>query len=76
MDAALRQDDGFGGQADLVYEMLVRGHRGLDDEESAALNARLVLILAHEVGEPGILAEAIRVALKTLRPRKSGSQID
>ena len=68
MAARLRQDDGFAGRADAVYAMLVRAHDGLDEAESAALNARLVLILAHEVGDPDLLAEAVALARRTLRP--------
>ncbi|KMO30923.1 DUF2783 domain-containing protein [Methylobacterium aquaticum] len=67
MTAGLRQEDGFAGQADAVYESLVEAHRSLSDEESAALNARLVLILAHEVGDPAVLAQAIALARRSLR---------
>ncbi|TGE00610.1 DUF2783 domain-containing protein [Methylobacterium nonmethylotrophicum] len=67
MTGLLRRDDGFSGRADDVYESLIRAHQGLSDEESAALNARLVLILAHEVGDPAVLAEAIALAQRTLR---------
>ncbi|SFU47833.1 Protein of unknown function [Methylobacterium sp. 174MFSha1.1] len=66
MTARLRQDDGFAGRADEVYETLIRAHHGLSDEDSAALNARLVLILAHEVGDPAVLAEAIALARRSL----------
>jgi hypothetical protein len=68
MTALLRQGDGFAGRADEVYESLIRAHHALSDEESAALNARLVLILAHEVGDPGVLAQAIALARTSLRP--------
>ena len=36
--------------ADLFYENLLDTHRGLTREQSEALNARLVLILANELG--------------------------
>ncbi len=68
MTALLRQDDGFAGRADEVYESLIRAHHGLSDAESAALNARLVLILAHEVGDPAVLAQAVALARTSLRP--------
>ncbi|MBY0295312.1 MAG: DUF2783 domain-containing protein [Methylobacterium sp.] len=68
MPTRLRRDDGFAGAADAVYAALIRAHEGLSDAQSAALNARLVLILAHEVGDPAILAEAIALARGTLRP--------
>ncbi len=36
--------------ADTFYEQLLDAHAGLSREESEALNARLVLLLANEVG--------------------------
>lgn len=60
--SGLRRDDGFGGRGDEVYELLIAAHRGLSDEQSAALAARLVLLLANQVGDPGIVAEAIEAA--------------
>ncbi|KMO44837.1 hypothetical protein VQ03_01060 [Methylobacterium tarhaniae] len=68
MTASLRQGDGFAGRADAVYETLIRAHQTLSDEESAALNARLVLILANEVGDPAVLEQAIALARRSLRP--------
>jgi hypothetical protein len=47
---------------DRAYRMLIDAHRGLSDEESAALNTRLVLILANHVGDEQALAEAIALA--------------
>ncbi len=47
---------------DAAYRMLVEAHRGLSDEESAALNTRLVLILANQVGDASLLADAIALA--------------
>ncbi len=47
---------------DLAYQALIDAHRGLSDEESAALNTRLVLILANHVGDHEVLAEAIALA--------------
>lgn len=47
---------------DAAYRMLIEAHRGLSDEASAALNARLVLILANQVGDLGVLQEAVRLA--------------
>ncbi len=68
MSALLNREDGFAGQADAVYESLIRAHHALSDEDSAALNARLVLILAHEIGDPAVLAEAIALARRSLGP--------
>lgn len=66
----LRPDDGFAGRADSVYEMLLRAHQGLDDERSAALDARLVLILANQIGDERVLAAAIRAARDSLGDRE------
>lgn len=68
--AELRREDGFAGRGDDVYEALLRAHEGLGDEESAALNARLVLILANQIGDPAVLAEAFAAARAGLPGRE------
>jgi hypothetical protein len=57
----LRIDSAF-ADPDAAYEALVEAHRGISDEESAALNARLVLVLANHIGDLGVLREAIRLS--------------
>lgn len=47
---------------DAFYEALLAAHRDLSDEESAALNARLVLLLANHVGDIEVLREALEEA--------------
>jgi hypothetical protein len=47
---------------DRAYRMLIEAHRGLTDQESAALNARLILILANQIGDLDVLREAIALA--------------
>ena len=47
---------------DRAYRRLIDAHRGLSDEASAALNTRLVLILANHIGDEEVLAEAIALA--------------
>lgn len=47
---------------DDFYEALIDMHRDLSNEESARVNARLILILANQVGDVGVLTEAIRLA--------------
>lgn len=54
--------DRFAGAGDTVYEMLLVAHEGLSEAESDALNARLVLVLAHAVGDPARVGEAIALA--------------
>jgi hypothetical protein len=48
---------------DAAFRLLVEAHRGLSEVDSAAMNARLVLILANHIGEAGVLVEAIGLAL-------------
>ncbi|MGJ3265669.1 MAG: DUF2783 domain-containing protein [Salinarimonas sp.] len=50
---------------DRAYRALIDAHRGLSDEESAALNTRLVLILANQIGDETVLEEAIALAKET-----------
>ncbi|MCC7321601.1 MAG: DUF2783 domain-containing protein [Rubellimicrobium sp.] len=50
--------------ADGFYAALLAVHKGLDEAESHALNARLVLILANHVGAKAILAEALDLAAR------------
>jgi len=47
---------------DGFYAALIGAHDGLDDDQSAALNARLVLILANHIGDREILDEALEAA--------------
>ena len=47
---------------DDFYEMLIEGHRGLSDEQSELMNARLVLLLANHVGDLRVLREALATA--------------
>ena len=47
---------------DEFYEHLIEAHNGLSDEQSEALNARLILLLANHIGDLKVLREALRVA--------------
>jgi hypothetical protein len=51
---------------DDFYEMLIEAHRGLSDEHSRALNARLILLLANHVGDLRVLSQALAAARKGL----------
>ncbi|MBM2575573.1 DUF2783 domain-containing protein [Jannaschia sp. Os4] len=44
---------------DGFYDELLRAHAGLSDAESAALDARLVLILANHVGDRDVVRQAL-----------------
>jgi hypothetical protein len=52
---ALADPDGF-------YEALLDAHSGLSHDESAAYNARLVLILAHQIGRQEVLMQSLALA--------------
>ena len=54
-------------EADTAYAMLADARRGLDAGEAAALDARLVLILANHIGDLDVLAEAIALAARAGR---------
>lgn len=62
----LRLEDGFAGRGDDVYEALIRAHEGLSDEQSNALNARLVLILANHVGDLEVVRQALALAKRSV----------
>jgi hypothetical protein len=47
---------------DAAFRLLAQAHRDLDAAESAALNARLVLILANQLGDLELLREAVALA--------------
>ena len=51
----LPDPDGF-------YDTLIQAHEGLDDAQSAALNARLILILSNHIGDRKVLDEALAAA--------------
>ena len=52
----LPDPDGF-------YDLLLNAHEGLSEEDSEALNARLILILANHFGD----LDTLRAALETAR---------
>jgi len=61
-DPNIPDPDGF-------YAALVAAHEGLTEAESAELNAKLVLLLANQVGDQQTLIECIAAARKAL-PRR------
>ena len=48
--------------ADSFYEQLLDAHQGLSKDESELLNARLILLLANQVGDAQVLRECIEAA--------------
>ncbi|MBM2322570.1 MULTISPECIES: DUF2783 domain-containing protein [Marivita] len=49
---------------DGFYAELLNAHDGLSDDDSIALNARLLLILANHIGDRAVLTEALAAASK------------
>ena len=47
---------------DDFYESLIETHRDLSDEQSAMVNAKLVLLLSNHIGDISILREAMTIA--------------
>jgi hypothetical protein len=47
---------------DDFYELLIETHRGLSDEASRLVNARLILLLANHIGDLGVLQQALAAA--------------
>jgi hypothetical protein len=47
---------------DDFYEALIEAHQDLPSEQSHALNARLVLLLANHIGSTAVLREALAAA--------------
>lgn len=50
--------------ADDFYQALIDMHHGLSDEQSQAVNARLILLLSNHVGDLSILKQAMAMARK------------
>ena len=48
-------------EADAIFEQLTMLHDGLNDAQSAAANAKLVIVLAQHIGDAEVVAEAVRL---------------
>ena len=64
--ANIPDPDGF-------YAELLALHEGRDENDSQALNARLVLILANHIGDRDVLRQAFESAAATTQPRRPGT---
>ena len=60
-DPNLADPDGF-------YEAWLRAHEGLGEDESNDLNARLVLLLANQIGDAATLKACIDEAARRSSP--------
>lgn len=58
----LRRTDGFAGRGDDFYAALLEAHEGLSAADSAALNSRLILLLANHIGDIDVIRQALRAA--------------
>ncbi len=47
---------------DAFYEALLDAHQGLSQDQSEALNARLILLLANQIGDAEVLSECLAAA--------------
>ncbi|PKO27425.1 MAG: hypothetical protein CVU36_20390 [Betaproteobacteria bacterium HGW-Betaproteobacteria-9] len=54
--------------ADAFYEQLLDAHEGLSRGDSELLNARLILLLANQVGDSRVLSECIEAAREMPTP--------
>ncbi len=48
--------------SDALYAAIIDAHAGLSLQDSAALNARLVLLLANHIGDSSVVREALATA--------------
>ncbi|EIM72493.1 hypothetical protein A33O_19369 [Nitratireductor aquibiodomus RA22] len=62
MDRIEIGQDRLGAAGDDFYAALMAAHEGLSFEESARLNARLVLLLANQVGDLEVIRAVLRAA--------------
>lgn len=53
---------------DGFYQELLAAHEGLSEEETHALNARLVLILCNEIGDREVIRAALELARRSGQP--------
>jgi hypothetical protein len=53
---------------DDFYEALIDTHRDLTDEQSALVNAKLILLLSNHIGDIKILREAMALARADIAP--------
>jgi hypothetical protein len=53
---------------DDFYQELIALHRGLTEEQSALVNAKLILLLANHIGEMDVLRAALAAAREDVAP--------
>jgi hypothetical protein len=65
MEMALSTSSNFANPDD-AFRAIVEAHRGLSEEQSADLDAALVLILANHIGDLDVLREALTLAKRRM----------
>lgn len=53
---------GFSGRGDDIYAALLQAHDGLTEADSHALNARLVLLMANQIGDADVVRDLMQTA--------------
>ncbi|MFO1036249.1 MAG: DUF2783 domain-containing protein [Geminicoccaceae bacterium] len=71
-DGTLKRDPNF-EDPDGFYAAYIAAHAGLSDAESELFNARLVLILANQIGDRSVLLEALDLARSSLAAEANAS---
>ena len=59
---------------DDFYEELIELHRDLSDDQSALVNAKLILLLANHVGDMGVLRAAMAAAREDVAANSNSPQ--
>ena len=59
--------------ADAFYERLLDAHQGLNPAQSALFNARLVLVMANQLGDSALLQRCLDAARLTAAERVQAS---
>jgi hypothetical protein len=54
--------DRLSPQQDDFYNALMDAHEGLSEADSHALNARLILLMANQIGDLGVLRDLLTTA--------------
>ncbi|MGB7182472.1 MAG: DUF2783 domain-containing protein [Burkholderiaceae bacterium] len=66
--------DQLGEYGDDFYSALMLAHEGLSAEESMRLNARLVLLMANQIGNPDTLSLILKAASAASKTRATDSK--
>ena len=73
-DTVLNTESNIGNPDDF-YEALINAHRDFTPEQSALLNAKLILLLANHVGDLDVLREAMAKAREGITPAGEGATL-